>query len=88
MRVTPTLAGAVLLSLAASCGDSDCQCVSPTASWASLAPLSLGPRQEMGVAAIAGEVYVVDLNGWRKCCASCTRGSTDWPARLRVDLHL
>jgi N-acetylneuraminic acid mutarotase len=67
MRVTRTLAAALVLSLAAGCGDSDCQCgAMPDAggpsfigTWTGQAPLSLGPRQEMGVAAIAGEVYVV-----------------------------
>jgi len=31
----------------------------PSGSWATHAPLSLGPRQEMGVAALDGKVYVV-----------------------------
>lgn len=49
----------ILLS-AAGCGETDCMCVGPPlGSWSTHAPLSLGPRQEMGVAALGGRVYVV-----------------------------
>src|SRR5262249_50494683 len=42
--------------LLAGCGEPD---VGSTGSWSTHAVLSLGPRQEMGVAAVGGQVYVV-----------------------------
>jgi N-acetylneuraminic acid mutarotase len=60
MQVNWTLAAMlVVLSLAAACSEPDCMCVSSSGAWSTQAPLSLGPRQEMGVAAIGGRVYVV-----------------------------
>ena len=51
---------AALLGLSA-CGSStpDCMCIAPGGTWSPHAALSLGPRQEMGVAAVDGKVYVV-----------------------------
>src|SRR5262249_29896396 len=50
-----------ILVAASGCGEPDCMCVGPPnpGTWAAHAPLSLGPRQEMGVASVDGEVYVV-----------------------------
>jgi N-acetylneuraminic acid mutarotase len=53
------VAGAAVLG-GSGCGGSepDCVCL-PPGMWSTHAPLSLGPRQEMGVAAVEGKVYVV-----------------------------
>jgi len=55
------LAVLVLLLGASGCGEPDCSCLPPPppGAWSTHAPLSLGPRQEMGVAALDGKVYVV-----------------------------
>ncbi|MGZ3447303.1 MAG: kelch repeat-containing protein, partial [Myxococcaceae bacterium] len=60
MRVNLTLAAMLaVLSLATACSGTDCMCTSSGGGWATQAPLSLGPRQEMGVAAVGGRVHVV-----------------------------
>jgi len=51
----------VLCLVLGACSEPDCSCLLPPApgTWSPHAPLSLGPRQEMGVAALDGRIYVV-----------------------------
>ena len=88
MRIA-ALAIAVLL---ASCGSNDCMCISG-GTWSTHAPLSLGPRQEMGVAALDGRVFVVggfDASGQPVATVEAYDPSADrWTQRasLPAPLH-
>src|SRR5262249_13263093 len=55
-RPLASVATFAVAGLLASCGESD---VVSTGGWSTHAARSLGPRQEMGVAAVGGQVYVV-----------------------------
>lgn len=58
------------LALAVGCGDDEPGAAGP-GTWSTHAPLSLGPRQEMGVAALDGKVYVVGgIDGSRQAVAT------------------
>jgi N-acetylneuraminic acid mutarotase len=58
----------VIAALAVGCGDDG---GGGGAGWSTHAPLSLGPRQEMGVAALDGKIYVVGgIDGSRQAMAT------------------
>ena len=78
---------------ASGCGEPDCSCVAAGGTWSTHAPLSLGPRQEMGVAALAGQVFVVggfDASGQPVATVESYDPTTDrWTPRasLPAPLH-
>ena len=70
------------------CGTDDCMCVQAGGTWSTHAALSLGPRQEMGVAAVDGKVYVVggfDASGQPVATMESYDPETDrWTARASL----
>ena len=71
------------------CGEPDCGvCGHAGGTWSTHAPLSLGPRQEMGVAAVDGKVYVVggfDASGQAVATVEMYDPATDcWTQRASL----